>query len=589
MKKTLFTSLILAAVAALTLASCSRFDDMSKNPYALYDTPSEGFVHPIMFKTQYNLISVFRSSTVLLMQYAVSTNSEVSSRVIDNYNIPEGTTDDVWSALYLQWGNAVSMYDKAVEENNPAMQGVALILKAFLITNITDTYGDVPFTDAGKLVLTDELGQYYTAYDSQKDIYCAVICMLEDANELLGQALADGKIGFSSVCDKTFGGDYDKWRRFGNSLYARVIMRIALKVIEEDGGILELGDDKWEAVSVKTKLGELYASFQSGGGDYPQMRSAADRPLIPFSDQNETEHTPFFTTTSGNWNTVAVSDVLTRRMLDYTTKTDEELGINYYEYKASSVGGHQEDPRYDSWWRKVNGMPVHLLNAQRVKFLDSALHKSQQGNSKIGRMVRGKTADGTPEPSGIWGHVYDLQNADYYPLMQYSELWFIYTEAGARGWISSASGIGAYLDMFKRAITESILEWNPYVTESSSEVSDYVNWCANGEKYSGAPFNSSNAVEAILTQKWLAQFFIGIESWCDYRRTGYPLLRTDGPAAANDHILPTRMRYPSDEQYRNPASYPQALERLGGTDNIKTDVWWASTRESAENRLKGRQ
>ena len=118
-------------------ASCEKFDDMSKNPYALYDAPSESFVHPIMFKAQYNLISVFRSTTALLMQYGVSTNSEVSSRVIDNYNIPEATTDDIWSAFYVQWGDAMAMYKKALEEEDPSMQAVALILKAFLITHIT--------------------------------------------------------------------------------------------------------------------------------------------------------------------------------------------------------------------------------------------------------------------------------------------------------------------------------------------------------------------------------------------------------------------------------------------------------------------
>ena len=586
MKKTIIINLILASLAAILLSACSRFDEMSKNPYALYDTPAEGFVHPIMFKSQYNLISVFRSSTILLMQYAVSTNSEVSSRVVDNYNIPEGTTDDIWSAFYLQYGNAVAMYDKAVKENDPAMQGVALILKSFLITHITDTYGDVPFKEAGALVLSNDIGQYYTAYDSQKDIYRNVICMLEDANELLAQAMDGGAISFSAVCDKTYGGSLDKWRRFGNSLYARVLMRVAMKVIEEDDGILELGDGKWEAIAVKTKIGELYGSFVSGGGDYPQMRSRADRPMIPFSNQNETEHTPFYTTTSGNWNSIAVSDVLTRKMLDYKTLHDDDLGIDYYEYKASSAGGHAEDPRYDSWWRKVNGMPVQLLNDSRVKFLDSALHKSSAGNSKIGRMVRGSEA----EPGPIWGHVYDLQNADYYPLMQYSELHFIYAEAAARGWISSVSGFSAYLPMFKQAITESILEWNPYVTETSTEVTDYVNWCANGEQYSGATFNSTNAVEAILTQKLLAEFFIGIESWCDYRRTGYPLLKTNGPAAANDQILPTRMRYPSDEQYRNPNTSSEAINGwLGGNNDIKTDVWWASTQESYNTRLKGRQ
>lgn len=583
MKKLIYILIPLLFAAA----SCEKFDDMSKNPYALYDAPSESFVHPIMFKAQYNLISVFRSTTALLMQYGVSTNSEVSSRVIDNYNIPEATTDDIWSSFYLQWGDAMAMCSKAEEEGNGAMKAVALILKAFLITHITDTYGDVPFSEAGQLPLEDGISKYTTAYDNQKDIYKGVVIMLEDANELLSQT---EKIQFNAICDKTFGGDLDRWRRFGNSLYARVVMRIAMKVMEEDGGILELGDDKWQAISVKTKLGELYASFLSGGGDYPQMRSRADRPLVPFSDQNEPEHTPFYTTTSGTWNTLAVSDVLCRRMLDTTQKTDSD-GITYYEWKSSeTAGGHIEDPRYDCWWRKVNGMPVQLQNDARVRFLDSAEHKSAAGNSKVGRMVRGKTASGDPEPSALTGKVYDLQNASYYPMMQYSELSFIYAEAGARGWVSSISGIGAYLSLLKQGITESILEWNPYVTAESPEVVAYVNHCVNGELYSGATFNSDNALEAILTQKWLAQFFIGIESWCDYRRTGYPILRTDGPAAANDHILPTRLRYPSDEVYRNAEAYPQAINGwLGGSNNIKTDVWWASTRESYQTRLKGRQ
>ena len=585
MKKYIIYSVAIILALLTFGTACSKFEDMSKNPYALYDSPSESFVHPIMFKSQYNLLSVFRSMTAPLMQYGVSVNSEVSSRVVDNYNIPEATTDDIWSAFYLQWGNAVVMHNTAIQENNKPMQGVALIIKAFLMTHITDTYGEVPFKEAGQLAGSAELGVYTTAYDTQKDIYREIICMLEDANEFLAVTEVSH---FSAVCDKIYGGVYDKWRRFGNSLYARVLTRIAMKVIEEDRGVLEL-NEKWEAVSITQKLGELYSSFQSGAGDYPQMRSRDDRPLVPFSTLNETEHTPFYTTTSGNWNVLAVCDQLCIRMLDYNKKVDSD-GITYYEYKASSAGGHPEDPRYDSWWKKVNGMPTHLLSDARTRFLDSSEHKSQAGNSKIGRMVRGyNPTTGLEEPSALWGHVYDLQNASTYPLMQYSELLFIYAEAGARDWVKSLSGIGAYSTLYKNAITESILEWNPYVTAEDPLVVDYVEHCLTGEKFSGSPFNSDNAIEAILTQKWIAQFFIGIESWCDYRRTGYPLLKTNGPAAGNDQILPTRMRYPSDELYRNPEAYPAALDRwLGGTNNNKTDVWWADTQESYQIRLKGR-
>ena len=569
------------AILALTLLSlsCSKFDEMSKNPYALETAPAESYVHPIMFKTQYNLISVFRGTTVFLSQYGAMTNSEVSSRVIGNYNIPEGTSDDIWTGLYLQYGNAMAMYEQAVKEKNDKIKAVAMILRSFLILQLTDTYGDIPFKEAGLLSLREGDGKYTTRYDSQKEIYKSVVCMLESANLLLSQDVEEVP-SFNAICDKTYGGSYEQWRRFGNSLYARVLMRIGMKVIEEDGGILELGDEQWVSVNVTNKLSELYSCFLSGAGDYPMMRSREDRPMVPFSDQNETEHTPFYSTTSGNWNVVAVCDVLTRRMLSTVQKVDQN-GITYYESVLHTQGGHREDPRYDCWWRKVHGMPNQMIGSDVTKFL--ATHLSSAGNSVIGRMTYGRNAG-----SGITGKVYDLQNASYYPLMQYSELLFIFAEAGVRGWIGSASSFGAYLALLRQAVTESILEWNPYVTAESDEVVEYVNWVVNGELYSGSTFNSDNALEGVLTQKWISSFFIGIESWCDYRRTGFPLLKTNGPAAANDCILPTRMRYPSDEKYRNVESFDAALNGwLGGSNNMTTDVWWADTAESYNNRLLG--
>ena len=588
MKQNIIFKLSIAAFVSAAFVSCSEFDQMSKNPYALYkeDVPAEEYIHPIMFKTEYSLISTFRNNTIMLMQYGVSISNENSSRIIDDYNIPEGVTDDIWSDLYLQLGNAKAMYDKALKEENAPVQAVALILQSLLITHITDTYGDVPFADAGRLAMSDDLGNYKTGYDTQKDIYCKVVCMLEDANEILKAWEADAsqtKYQLPSVCDLTFNGDLVKWRRFGNSLYARVLMRIAQKVIDESNGILDLGDDKWGAIGVQAKLAELYTCFFNKGGEYPQMTGIEDRPLVPFSDQNEVEHTPFYSWTGGNWHTVGVSDVLVRQMLDYTVDTDAD-GQTVYLYKASSSGGHQEDPRYDCYWRKAFGMPVQLLNKDRARFVNT--HTSSEGTSQIGRLPNGAVN------SWITKQTYDLKNAPYYPMMQYSELWFIYAEAGARGWVANISDFNDYEPLLENGVKASILEWNPYVTADSPEVTAYLSYIANGKKYSNSKkLTEANAVEAILTEKWLANFFIGIESWCDYRRTGFPLLKTNGPSASNDNILPTRMRYPSDEQYRNPDSFSEVLARawLGGSNNIQSDVWWASTNESYQNRLKGRQ
>lgn len=574
--------ILIAAVAAVCVSCEKKFEQLSKNPYALEQNTAraESFVQPILYKTEYNLVSVFHSTTSHLMQYCVSTSSDVTSKIVANYSIPEGTSDDVWSGLYIQYGNACKMYETATREQSKSMQAVALVLKAMLITQITDTYGDVPFTEAGLISLTgSEENKYTTRYDPQKEIYRSVIIMLEDANELFASS---EDLSFSSICDLTYNGNLEQWRRFGNALYARVLNRIAMKVVEENNGVVEL-DDKWDFIEVRSKLAELYACFLSGGGDYPTMRDRSDAALVPFDYNNESAHTPFYSTTSGNWNATAACDVVMRRMLDYEQKVDVE-GITYYTWKSPEKGGHAVDPRWDCYFRKVCGAPTQMLSEAQKRFFDGAEHKSSAGNSSIGRITNGDLS------SAISGKTFNIKNADHFALMNFSELLFIFAEAGARGYIPAIGGLSAYLDLFQSAVTQSILEWRTDMNADTQDVVDYVSHVINGEKFSGNTFYSGNALEAILTQKWISTFFVGTEAWSDYRRTGYPLLKTNGPAAENKGILPTRLRYPSDEVYRNTVTHQEALDRwLGGTNNIQTDMWWASTEESYANRLKGRQ
>ncbi len=55
-----------------------------------------------------------------------------------------------------------------------------------------------------------------------------------------------------------------------------------------------------------------------------------------------------------------------------------------------------------------------------------------------------------------------------------------------------------------------------------------------------------------------------IEAWCDYRRTGYPEMPVKS-LAGNDGVLPTRLLYPADEEFRNPVNYDEAVNGwLGG-------------------------
>ena len=601
--KKIIVSILAVLFAAAVLPSCSHFDDLAKDPYAIYDAPSQEYVHPIVFNTEKNAMTIFRGTTCLIMQYGVNHNYENSAKVVSNYNISEGVVDDTWTSYYIQYGNAMKMYDKAVKEGSEGMQGVALILRALLISQIADTYGNVPFKDAGQLIRSGGDGKYTTEYDNQKDIYYEVVAMLEDANAHLE---AEKAVSFSRVCDKTFEGSFDKWRRFGNSLYARVLMRIGMKVIAETGGIIEFEDEDRDPISVADRLNDIYQSYVSGAGSYPVMRGRQDRPMVPFNKYNETEQTPFFGYTAGNWRSITACDALVSRMLDgkrevyrlvdtiegNDTTWTYPCGSDQYVWTVKSLtaaGTHAPDPRFGCWWHKIQGMPTQMEEVNVKNFYDT--FRSAAGYFKGGSMMRGNESEPDPVWNGLYEvkHFYDLQNANEYALMQYSELPFIFAEAGARGWIATIND-GVTLNLLKKAVTESILEWNTNVTESSEEVVNYVNWMMTEESFSGQAYSAANALEAILTEKWIANFFIGIESWCDYRRTGYPLLKTNGPAAGNDRILPTRMRYPSDEAYRTVESFRAAVNGwLGGSNNMTTDVWWADTQESKDIRLLGRQ
>lgn len=544
-----------AAAVAVIASACSKFDDMNENPYALKDAPAESFVQPILYNTEYTLVTRAYDLMSELMQYSLNYNMEVTSQMNYNYSITESTDASIWQGLYIQAGNAEYMCSQADKEKNPAMKGVALILKALVMSNIADTYGNVPYSDALQAPLQKENISYTTEYDELKDIYSDLFSILEEANSCFVKAdelLASGTISqtdFSSLCDYMYDGNVDKWRRFGNSLYLRLLMRASMKVVE-DGGVVDMEGTGKADFSIVDKIAELYDCFVSGSGDYPMMTGRGDAALVKFSQYNSALYTPFYSTTSGIWNSVIACRTLVDEMYD--------------------KGKGLSDPRYYYYFTKPKGAPTQLFKSDLDAFLDANV--SAAGNSQIGRYPYGNKS---------LSHVGNLQNADHYALMNYSELLFIFAEAGERGWL----GISwpEVKKIYLQAVTESVLEWNTDETAGSETMEKFLGILSS-------EIEADNALEKILTQKWVSMFWVGVESWCDYRRTGYPVLRTDGPAAENGHILPTRLRYPADEKYRNPVTYQKALDSwLGGTNNMQTDVWWASTAESRSNRELGRK
>jgi hypothetical protein len=124
------------------------------------------------------------------------------------------------------------------------MLAIARIWRVFVYHKITDLYGDVPYSEAGK-GFSD--GIFKPVYDPQSEIYADMLNELGEATA----ALPDGTSQFGSA-DVLFDGNQGKWRRFGYSMMLRLGLRLikvdaaaaqqwAQRAI--DGGVMESNDD----------------------------------------------------------------------------------------------------------------------------------------------------------------------------------------------------------------------------------------------------------------------------------------------------------------------------------------------------------
>ena len=135
---------------------------------------------------------------------------------------------------------------------SPNTSGPALVLQSWVFENITDFWGDVPYSDALK---ADQGGSLKPKYDTQKDIYYGLLKTLTDASASMKTGSTDPAL---SSGDPIFKGDIAKWLKFSNSLRARMAMRIV------------------KADAAKAAA-ELSAAFSGPGG---VMTSNADNAML---------------------------------------------------------------------------------------------------------------------------------------------------------------------------------------------------------------------------------------------------------------------------------------------------------------------
>ena len=173
------------------------------------------------------------------------------------------TTANYWNGNFYTWnrGYCGALMERAYpnvikqledmllqveQESQPAeVEAIVRILRVVAFHRLTDLYGDIPYSEAGKAVIEGNLNP---KYDAQADIYSDMLAELEAAASALS---AGGTSSFGSA-DIMFNGNLDKWRKYANSMMLRLGLRMikvnpaaaqewATKAI--NGGVMESNAD----------------------------------------------------------------------------------------------------------------------------------------------------------------------------------------------------------------------------------------------------------------------------------------------------------------------------------------------------------
>jgi hypothetical protein len=208
--------LILSGVLLLSAVSCKKaLDESNVNPNASENAQPDYLLTAAIKSTSdtYWGTTNNMNSSLLFVQHW----SKIQYTDPDRYIFANTDFQELWSTSYSRGiVNLNQIIKLADAQANPNYKGVALVLRSWVFTLLTDAYGDVPYSQAG------DIDQYLLPkYDKQRDVYIGVLADLATAQASLstsGKAIAGDVIYANSIAS---------WKKFTNSLRLRIALRIA--------------------------------------------------------------------------------------------------------------------------------------------------------------------------------------------------------------------------------------------------------------------------------------------------------------------------------------------------------------------------
>ena len=546
---------IITMACALFFASCSDeyMENMNTDPSkaATIDPNAQLTTAQLQTYGDLSMMEIYRNYHYAFTQQLMgcwNTTNYGGRHTLDNNEMSR-----IWTSFYTQSLKNIidAQYRTAEDAEKVNINSVLRIYRVYLMSIITDTYGDAPFSEAGLGFLE---GKFNPKYDKQEDIYNAFFLELEDAVNKIDPT-KDKVTG-----DLIYAGDVTKWQQLANSLRLRFAMRISnvnpTKAQTEFENALAANGGVITDASSDALIKYMTIAFSFGQEAYSDYRGNSLSQLLFGNDPaNNPSYlcSTFFNQlyNSGDPRTFKISRCYYDGLMS-ATSPDNRVDITQ-EMIEKGIDFSPRNPGAYSWEPWPTGYDSDICKELAVN--------NPSVTVTMAREVEPKLANNF------------LKSDNPGVVMTSAEVKFLMAEATVKKWnVGSVSAEDLYKQGV-RAAMDFLTDNYGCTATTDAEFDAFI----QGRGTFGHTDNQK--LEAINTQAWILHFTNPAECWANVRRSGYPKLKSPAEYGFGQYLtggteIPVRLCYPVLESSYNKKSYNGAIERMGGTDNWHSLLWW---------------
>lgn len=546
---------IITMACALFFASCSDeyMENMNTDPSkaATIDPNAQLTTAQLQTYGDLSMMEIYRNYHYAFTQQLMgcwNTTNYGGRHTLDNNEMSR-----IWTSFYTQSLKNIidAQYRTAEDAEKVNINSVLRIYRVYLMSIITDTYGDAPFSEAGLGFLE---GKFNPKYDKQEDIYNAFFLELEDAVNKIDPT-KDKVTG-----DLIYAGDVTKWQQLANSLRLRFAMRISnvnpTKAQTEFENALAANGGVITDASSDALIKYMTIAFSFGQEAYSDYRGNSLSQLLFGNDPaNNPSYlcSTFFNQlyNSGDPRTFKISRCYYDGLMS-ATSPDNRVDITQ-EMIEKGIAFSPRDPGAYSWEPWPTGYDSDICKELAVNNPSVTVTMAREVEPKLANNFLKSNNPGV--------------------VMTSAEVKFLMAEATVKGWNVGSVSAEALYKQGVRAAMDFLTDNYGCTATTDAEFDAFI-------QDKGAFGHTDNQkLEAINTQAWILHFTNPTECWANVRRSGYPKLKSPAEYGFGQYLtggteIPVRLCYPVLESSYNKENYHEAIERMGGTDNWHSLLWW---------------